>query len=165
MSATPPETVPVEPIIVLGKENRFLYPVATLKWAIEYTNRYLTSDGMGRADSTIPQNGRFTLGELDFFDGLGRRLAPIVEDGALVDLVVDHCREIRRRINGLLDAARTEAASREESDPGLVDRVPATPADDLPFDEYLDRIVSDPTLRFDPEQNCNFILWLFGRCR
>lgn len=162
-----PASTPHEPILVLGKKNDFLYPVQTVALAVTYTRRYLEGDGTGAKDPHMPQQGRLRLDELDFFDGLGRRLEPAVDaDGTLVKLVVepDHQVEIRNRVRELLSAARERLQEHPDAS-DLAKRLPAMPSDELSFDQFLHQIVNDEKLRFDPKQNCGFIEWICCNCR
>lgn len=159
-------SAPTEPIVVLGKDNTFLYPVPTVALAVQYTGRYLAGGkAMGAQHVNVPQLGRLRLDELDFFDGIGRRLEPVVEKGTLVGLTIkpDHQVEIRNRIRELLrSAGETLRAHPDASE--LAKSFPTMPSEKLSFEDFLDKIVNDERLRFDPERNCGFIEWITGRC-
>lgn len=120
----PVMTRPQAPVLVIGRDNRFL----DVQHTVEHAEEHLTREA---------QSGVLRLDACDFFDGVARPLHPVItEDGALTLELADgdaRPEDVRDRVTGLLEAAR------ESYDP---DRLPPNAQIDV---EALDPIGDDPS--------------------
>lgn len=163
---TLPASTPKGPIIVLGKDNHFLYVAPSVALMVSNIGLYLSGDGEGMPDPATPQNDRLCLDELEFFDSVARRLEPVVDaDGKPLDLIIkpDYQMEIRTRIRRTLIVAGEMAQG--DTDTAVPPNMPpVVPSDELSFDEFLETVMNDPSMTFDRASSCTWLARWLGLC-
>ncbi|MGI9001804.1 MAG: hypothetical protein ACR2GH_09045 [Pseudonocardia sp.] len=163
---TLPVSTPKGQIIVLGKEEDFLYIAPTVALMVNNIGLYLSGDSEVVSDPTMPQKGRLCLDELEFFDGAVRRLEPVVDaEGKLLNLIInlDYQVEVRARICRIIIAA-AEMTQNGTDGTALADGSAAVPSDELGFDELLDRSMNDFGMAFNFRSSCTLWARWLGRC-
>lgn len=111
---------PETPIFVLGKKNDYVYVAPTVQDATEHTNQYLPPEATDDSHAEPRSTRYLSLDELDFFDGIGRPLEPIVAAGQLDDLEVRDCRqEVRDRIRKAFASTQDQVLKEKMTNPAF----------------------------------------------
>jgi hypothetical protein len=124
---------PQAPIVVLGKNNDYVFAAPTVTEAVSNTNRYLT-------DSAKEQRV-LVLSQLDFYDAAGRPLEQILAAGKLEDLAVKDIREeIRGRVQKVLSLLESEVQQAAAEGPDFDDSGLELPEKPLDFETFAHRL-------------------------
>jgi hypothetical protein len=126
-------TSPQAPIVVLGKNNDYVFAARTVTEAVSNTNRYLTG-------STKEQRV-LVLRQLDFYDAAGRQLEQILAAGKLEDLAVKDLREeIRGRVQKVFSSLEPEVQQEAAEDPDFDNSDLELPEQPLDFETFAYRL-------------------------
>lgn len=168
-------------VIILGREEPFLYVAPTSDYAVHHVDRYLSGpspDGTGGpADDGYPggdageeqmdQVRRLTADELEYFTAAGQPLTVVDRDGQCgwglepaagpgdpkaVQLT------IRERILAIFNEANKRAVEQ-----GWLEQV-ELPAPDCDYPTFIRQVMFDRKVGFDPRPNCNWFARVMGWC-
>lgn len=129
---------PREPIVVLGKQNDYLF-VGTVAEAVTATRLLLSTDSTG--DQGAGGLKKYGLDELDFFDSAGQWLEPVVVADLLEGLVVkEYQEEVRDRVREMFRAAAPEARKAKEENPAVDETILSLPDEAISYEEFLQKL-------------------------
>lgn len=133
---------PQEPIIVLGKENNYLFVGSTVDYVVESTRDYLSVDDSGFPDVENLTKNRLRLEDLEFFDNAGRSLEPVVVDGELTGVMVkDPQEEIRNRLRKMFHVI--EVKIEQEPNPDVDKALLGLPDAPISFEQLIQELTED----------------------
>lgn len=130
---------PLEPIIVLGKQNNYLFVGSTVDHAVGNTRDYLSADSFGGHDPDSPPINNLSLDELEFFDLAGRPLRPVVVDGQLAGVTVkDPQEEIRDRMRKMFSVIEEKIG--QEPNPDADKAMLSLPGAPISFQNLIQKL-------------------------
>lgn len=161
---------PREPIIVLGKQNDYLFIGSTVERTVAITRTYLPIGGGGRS----PDTNRLRLEDLEFFDIAGRPLEAVVKANELEDLVVraaeNHQEKIRARIRTIAQEIERIIRVAREGDPAFGQPPLVLPDENVSFEEFIRKLASENRQLTDedrfrnPTSDCPWFQYIMGNC-